>query len=357
VVKVVVKQILKIILFGFIIFYLINMINCFQPHIEAIEVQAKDGEPLYGKIAIVYSEAYLVHLGGLEKLHPFDIQKYRHIYNQLVKDNLITPMNIYSPSPIMERDILSIHTPQFLENLKKSMNIALYMEVPQVASFSPESLENGVLLPLRYASAGTLLAGHLALKYGIGINLGGGYHHAKPDAGEGFCIYADIPISIKNLKQQSLITRVLIIDLDVHQGNGTIVCLKEDKQIFTFSMHQGDIYPIPKEKGSLDIELKSGTDDSLYLAILAKQLPIIFEQAQPDIVFLVGGCDTLVDDPLASLAMTQQGIVKRDWLVVEACINRSLPLVITLAGGYSNQAWLAQYKSIKNIIKKVEEIY
>jgi histone deacetylase 11 len=118
-------------------------------------------------------------------------------------------------------------------------------------------------------------------------------------------------------------------------------------------MHQGNIYPIPKENSDLDIELRAGTGDTEYLEILSRSLPGLFESSKPDIVFIVGGCDTLKDDPLASLNMTEDGIVKRDWIVIEACLNRKIPVVMTLAGGYSKNAWHAQYLSIKNIIENI----
>ena len=153
-----------------------------------------------------------------------------------------------------------------------------------------------------------------------------------------------------------MIYKALIIDLDVHQGNGTALIFENDDSVFTFSMHQGDIYPIPKENSDLDIELNAGTDDSEYLDILSNHLPGLFEVSKPDIVFIIGGCDTLNDDPLASLNMTEDGIVKRDWMVIEACLERSVPVVMTLAGGYSENAWHAQYLSIKNIIEKIEKM-
>ena len=208
-----------------------------------------------------------------------------------------------------------------------------------------------MLEPFRRASGGTLLAARQALQSGIGINLGGGYHHAKPDRGEGFCLYADVPIAIRKLQAESLIKRAIVIDVDVHQGNGTIVCLPDDDSTFTFSMHQDDIYPIPKEVGDLDVELSSGMQDQEYLEILAEQLPKILAEAEADICFIVGGCDPLDGDPLANLKMTADGIVKRDHAIIQACAERNLPVVLTLSGGYSPDAWKSQYLSIKNLIE------
>lgn len=302
-------------------------------------------------VAVVYSSNYQISFAGLEKLHSFDIQKYKKIYKQLVIDGIIKAKEFYKPEQISKEDILLVHSEKFLKNLKNSKTVAEYLEAPFVRFFPAGIVDHCALRPLRYATGGTLLAAQRAIEDGIGINIGGGYHHAKPDKGEGFCIYADMPIAIRKLKQQGKINRALIIDLDVHQGNGTAVCLAGDDSTFTFSMHQRDIYPVPKEKSDADIELEPGTGDKEYLSILSKCLPRLFEKSKPDIVFLQAGCDTLANDPLASLDMTEQGIVERDAKVIELCVSRNIPVVMTTGGGYSENAWRVQYASIRNIIE------
>ena len=301
-------------------------------------------------VRVVYSPGYLINLGGMEKMHPFDIRKYEKIHNGLIADGLLSEEQTLNPAPLTEDDLLLIHTKEYLEELKLRKKVAEYLEAP-VLQFAPLSLGRAVLEPFRRASGGTLLAAREALQSGIAINLGGGYHHAKPDRGEGFCLYADVPIAIRKLQSESLIKRAIVIDVDVHQGNGTIVCLPDDDSTFTFSMHQGNIYPIPKETGDLDVELSSGMEDEQYLEILAEYLPKILDDSQADICFIVGGCDPLDGDPLASLKMTAEGIVKRDHAIVQACVERNLPVVLTLSGGYSPAAWKSQYLSIKNLIE------
>ena len=228
--------------------------------------------------------------------------------------------------------------------------MARYLEAG-VLEYAPVSLDTAVVEPFRRASGGTLLAARKALATGIGINIGGGYHHAKPEIGEGFCLYADVPISIRKLQQEGLIKTALIVDVDVHQGNGTAVCLADDDSTFCFSMHQADIYPIPKETSDRDVELDTGMGDEEYLRILESNLPALFDQSTPDICFIVGGCDTLSGDPLASLEMTPAGIVARDAMIVKHCVDRNVPVVLTLSGGYSPEAWKAQYQSIKHLIE------
>ena len=313
--------------------------------------EPREGRPLNKRVAIVYSSKYQISLGGLERLHPFDIHKYRHIYTQIVKDGLVLPEDVYVPEPISEQEILRVHTPRFLESLRRSGAVAAYLEAPPVAILPAFVVERGLLGPIRHATGGTLLAARKALECGVAINIGGGYHHAKPDAGEGFCVYADIPIAVRALQAEGKIRRVLVVDLDVHQGNGTAVCFSGDGDVFTFSMHQADIYPIPKERSDLDVDLLDGDGDEQVLRLLAEHLPDLFEKAKPDIVFVVAGCDMLDGDPLASLTMTLEGIVERDSKVVDECVRRGAPVVVTLGGGYSADAWRVQYAGIRRIIR------
>lgn len=300
--------------------------------------------------SVVYSSGYLIDLGGLENLHPFDIKKYAKIHKALVQDGLLTKEQTLQPKPITNEQILLVQTQEFLDQLSDQTTVAVWLEAEALKN-APVDLEKGVLDKFRLASGGTLLAARQALRHGIGINIGGGYHHAKPNRGEGFCVFADVPIAIRQLQKEGLIEKAVVIDVDVHQGNGTICCLKDDST-YTFSMHQGDIYPIPKEKGDLDIELESGMSDAEYLEIVQKNLPVALDAADADICFIVGGCDTLKGDPLASLNMSHEGIAKRDMMIIQACSDRNTPVVYTTSGGYSNDAWKAQHQSIKAILQK-----
>lgn len=303
------------------------------------------------QVGVVYSPGYLINVGGLEQMHPFDIKKYQRIHDKLVNSGTLTNAQTLVPAALTDEDLLLVHSPAYLDALKSRSNVAKYLEAP-ILNFAPVSLDTGILQPFRMASGGTRLAARQALVSGIGINLGGGYHHAKPNLGEGFCLFADVPIAIRSLQKEGLIKRAVVIDVDVHQGNGTVLCLANDDATFTFSMHQKGIYPMPKEIGDLDVELPAGMDDVAYLAKLTEVLPKVLDDADADICFIVGGCDTLKGDPLASLKMTHQGIVDRDQLIVDECIKRKLPVVLTLSGGYSQDAWKAQYASVKNLIDR-----
>lgn len=303
-------------------------------------------------IPVVYSPDYKISVFGMEKLHPFDIAKYDKIYAALKKDGIVDGTNTHDPKALTDEELLLIHTKQYLVNLKDVSLVARDLEAPVLKIIPKKKLDKMIVTPFKKASGGTLLAARLALKNGtkMAFNLGGGYHHAKPEKGEGFCIIADVPIAIRKLQKEGLIKKALIIDTDIHQGNGTIACLKNDPSTFTFSLHEGGIYPMPKEKGDLDISLHAGITDQAYLQTLEKSLKDLFQKSKPDIVFHVAGCDALAKDPLANGKMTHEGIAKRDALIVSFCKKHNVPYVMTLSGGYSKDAWNAQYKSIKNLI-------
>lgn len=307
-------------------------------------------EQLPFRASVVYSPGYLIDIGGIEKLHPFDIRKYEKIHEALKSDGLIRDTDTLNPPEVTQDELLLIHSEAYLQSLQVRTKLVKYLEAGALM-FAPVSLDQAVLKPFRYSTGGTIMASRAALQNGIGINIGGGYHHAKPEIGEGFCVYADVPIAIRQLQKENLIKTAVVIDVDAHQGNGTIRCLDQDDSTFTFSMHQGNIYPVPKEVGDRDVELAPGTGDLKYMEIMEEHLEEILDQSKADICFIVGGCDTLSGDPLASLAMTHEGIVKRDARIIEACHKRNLPVVLTLSGGYSPDAWKAQHLSIKHILE------
>ncbi len=305
-------------------------------------------------IPIVYSPKYKISVFGMEKMHPFDIAKYDKIYNGLKRDGYVTKQSVIDPAEVTPEQMLLIHTVDYLESLKKTKNVAHYLEAPQLRVIPDHLLDKMIVSRFREASGGTIEAARQALKSKtkMAINLGGGFHHAKPSKGEGFCIIADVPIAIRVLQKENLIKRALIIDTDIHQGNGTIVSLRDDPSTYTFSMHEGNIYPNPKELGDEDVELAGGVTDADYLKILESKLDGLFAKSRPDIVFHIAGCDSLKGDPLASGEMTHEGIQTRDSMIVMACKKHGVPYVMTLSGGYSKDAWNAQYKSIRALIKE-----
>ena len=314
--------------------------------------QPRAGTPLNQFLCIVYSQRYQIDLGGMERLHPFDINKYAKIYLGLQEAGLIRPEDVFVPEAIDRADILRVHTPDYLARLERPDVLARYLEFGP-AAIAPGWLTDAVILePFRCATGGTLLAAELALRYGMAVNLGGGYHHAAPDTGGGFCIYADMPIAIRALQAAGRIHRALVIDLDAHQGNGTAACFKDDEAMFTFDMHEDDIYPFPKETNDLDVALPAGVTDETYLGLLRQRLPAVFERAKPDIVILQAGVDVLDGDPLANLRLTPEGVAARDAMVFAEAAHREVPVVMVLGGGYSDRAWEVQCRSISALIER-----
>jgi len=309
----------------------------------------RPGKPLPNGASVVFSGHYPCPGLPLNWYHPASADRYLRVYVDLLERGLLNEVQTHVPSALDRRAMQTIHGDDYLDSLENVLEIAGQLDWPALEDLAPEHYRRFLDANL-HAAGGTLLAARLALQGGLAINLSGGFHHAKPRYAEGFCLIADVPIAIRVLQEEELLQRVLVVDLDVHQGNGTIVCLEDDERVFTFSMHQEEIYPSPKEQGSLDIGLPSGTDDAEYLELLREALPRALEVARPDLVFLLAGADVLAGDPLASLALTPQGLRERDAWVAGLCRERGLPLVILLAGGYREDAWRAQAESLAGIL-------
>jgi len=304
------------------------------------------------KVAIVFSPHYDVSIWGIERLYHFDIHKYKRIHDALVAESLIAEKDVARPREATREDLLLIHTAEYLDSLSNPAIMAFYLEFPMAAFFPKHVIENKVLRTFRYCTGGTILAGGKALECGIGINLGGGYHHAKPDSGGGFCVYADVAIAIRRLQADGAIRCAVIIDLDLHQGDGNAVAFRGDDSVFTFSMHEEANYPIPKAKSDLDVGLRTGIGDDEYLALLERHLPPVIEKSAPDIAFYLAGTDVYEGDTLGGLKLTDEGIFRRDMFVVEEVTSRGIPLAMVLAGGYSDRSWQLHLNSIREMIRK-----
>jgi len=208
-----------------------------------------------------------------------------------------------------------------------------YMEILRLEiPYSPE-LVRAVWL----SAGGSILAGRLALEDGICANVGGGFHHAYPDHGEGFCVLNDLAIGVRRLQKDQRIARAMTIDCDVHHGNGTAAIFSGDSSVFTFSIHQENNYPYPKPASTLDVNLRDGVDDAEYLAELEKGLDHALAEFAPDIIYYVAGADPYRDDQLGGLKLTVEGLEKRDRLVFTKARSKHIPVAITLAGGYARR--------------------
>ncbi len=261
--------------------------------------------------------------------HRFPMIKYDLIPEQLIYEGTCTNENFFCPEPIDEKWIVRVHYEYYWSDLKK-LTIDPRMVRRIGFPLSPQLIEREMII-----SRGTIECCGFAKRNGIAMNVAGGTHHAYPDKGEGFCLLNDIGIAANYLLEKKMAQKILIIDLDVHQGNGTAVMFQDESRVFTFSMHGKDNYPLRKEKSDLDIALETGTTDEIYLKNLNKYLPELFEQIRPDFAFYLAGVDVLGTDKLGHLSMSREGCRLRDEFVFRECRSRGIPVVVSMGGGYS----------------------
>ena len=276
---------------------------------------------------LVYHDAYDLHLGA----HVFPSQKYRLIHDRLLADAIAAPEDFLAPQPASDEDVLLVHSQDYVRKLKTgslSLTDILRMEVP----YSQE-----LIAACWLAAGGSILAARRALADGWAANIGGGFHHACQDHGEGFCVIHDVAIAIRRLQFDGAIERAMVVDTDVHQGNGTAEIFGGDGTVFTLSIHQENNYPYPKPPSTMDINLPNGIGDENYLAILEKQLHQAFHDFSPQLLFYVAGADPYRDDLLGGLALTIEGLARRDALVFDYARRNGVPVAIALAGGYARQ--------------------
>ena len=307
------------------------------------------------KLPIVYSDDYNIGFYKIQKLHPFDTGKYEKAYDCLLKAGLGAGRFV-KPEPAGEKDLLLVHTKEYLNSLKESRNIAAIAELGILKVMPNFILQKKLLYPMKLATGGTMRAAELALEYGWAINMSGGYHHAKAESGGGFCFFADIPIAVHRLWQRNASLRVLVIDLDAHQGNGIESVFKNDKRTAVLDVYNKDIYPLDDEAKSyikFNFPLRSNTGDEEYLSIIKTAVPDAIDRFHPGFIFYNAGTDILAGDPLGNLNVSEQGIIKRDEIVMRSALERKIPAVMVLSGGYTKQSGQIIGKSIVNILKNV----
>ncbi len=273
---------------------------------------------------LVWSPHYHLPFG---ESHVFPAEKYQLLYGALVQEGLLDMFDVVPPVPLSRRQLMTVHTERYIDELLGCVPTPRTMgaEVP---------LTSEVVSAELLSSGGTLVACRAALESGAAINLGGGFHHAFPDHGEGFCYVNDMAVAVRALQAEGLVKRVLVVDLDLHQGNGTAFVFRDDPEVFTFSMHQENLYP-PKERSHLDIGLDNGTDDRTYLRLLGKSLRLLLARQKPELVLYQAGADPYRDDLLGSLLLTKKGLETRDRMVIRLCRSRQVPVAVVLGGGYA----------------------
>jgi len=302
---------------------------------------------------LIYSDDYFLPIGA----HVFPAEKYRRVHDRLVATHVAEPSDFVAPEVASDQDILLVHTPQYVHKLKTgtlSLSEEMQMEIP----YSPELVRAFWL-----AAGGSILAAQCALRDGVGFNVGGGFHHAFPDHGEGFCMINDVAVAIRRMHRDDKIRAAMTVDCDVHHGNGTAAIFAgmrtpsdplpsaspstlspvpagkmrhaHSGDVFTISLHQHNNYPVWKPHSSIDVDLPDGIGDDDYLAWLDNALSSGLRQFEPDLICYIAGADPYREDQLGGLALTLEGLKRRDELVFRVARARNIPVMVTYAGGYA----------------------
>lgn len=265
--------------------------------------------------------------------HPFPMGKFPALKEILIERGVITAADITEPDEASWENLSLVHEEAYLDSLANgtiSQRAQRKMGLPWKMAFWRRS---------RIAVQGTINAASMALESGHAANLAGGTHHAFPDHGQGFCVLNDVAVAIRVLRRNGAIQRALVVDLDVHQGNGTAAIFRDDPSVYTFSIHGESNFPARKERSSCDIGLKDGTDDDGYLTALHRHLPVVLAENSPDIVFYLAGVDPCVGDRYGRLALTPQGLKRRDRYVATSVQDNGVPITLLMSGGYATTAW------------------
>jgi histone deacetylase 11 len=309
------------------------------------------------RVSIVFSPEYDITCYGLESFHSFDGAKYGKVYDGLTKQ-VSGSIEVYRPAEITDAELKRVHTPEYLQLLRDNAS-SMMAGITELAliKYLPNSIVRTRLQrPMRLAVGGTVLAAQLALKYGIAINLSGGYHHAKSSSGEGFCAYADIPLAVYTLLDSKRVERVLVVDLDAHQGNGLESIFASDQRVHVFDVYNADVYPQDKEVEQYikyNHPVASFITDDEYLPLLYKHLPKAIKFFKPDLIVYNAGTDIYEADPLGCMSISSEGIKQRDQFVFE--VAGDIPVVMVLSGGYTKESASIITHSLVNIINLRKE--
>jgi len=279
-------------------------------------------------LKIAFSPVYKYQL---PEGHRFPMIKYELVPEQLLYEGTVREDNFFHPEQLTEEMILRTHCTQYWRKLKTQ---DLNRREERAIGFP---MSEALVSRGRHIAYGTIQCALYAFEHGVAMNIAGGTHHSYADHGEGFCVFNDVAIAANELLHTGQVERILVVDLDVHQGNGTAHIFRDDPRVFTFSMHGAKNYPLRKEVSDLDIGLPDGTTGRPYLKILRNTLPRLFDDVQPDLVFYISGVDVLQTDKLGRLGLSLQSCRERDRIVLQTCKQHEVPVAISMGGGYSER--------------------
>ncbi len=348
--------------FSFILLFCVIAINCgsikgikefknFTPKVRNV-VNTR-------KLPLIFHKNYDISFLGLEKLHPFDSQKYGKVVNYLIQNAVVNESWFHIPRMVSQEELLTVHTKDYLDSLNKSQVVAKITEIAPLAYVPNFLLQSNLLDSMRLATGGTILGAELALNHGWAINFSGGYHHAKSSNGEGFCVYADIPLAVKQVWKFKSEAKVMIIDLDAHQGNGHEEILKDDKRVIIFDVYNSQVYPNDTEVKKYikyDYPVKSFIKDSVYLSLVKQELAKAIEKEKPNFIIYNAGTDIFENDPLGEMSVSKSGIIERDQFVFKIALENKIPILMLLSGGYTKESFQIIGESIKNILQSFKLI-
>lgn len=291
----------------------------------------------------IYSERYTFVLPpGYGNVHLFDGEKFQRALAVLEERGISLQGRVIEPVEVTREELELVHDSGYLDSLSSSAVIANILEVEALAQVPFETLDELALTPMRLASGGTIQAVRAAFDAGVAVNLSGGYHHAKRSKGEGFCVYSDIAVAIEVARAERRLERVMVVDLDVHQGNGVEAIYQGDPGVEVFDMYNSQIYPMgdADARGGIrwDHPLPGGIDGPEYVERLSAHLPAAVEEFQPELIFYNAGTDIFAGDPLGELQVDEAHVLERDRLVIEAAVSRGIPVAMVPSGGYTDDS-------------------
>jgi histone deacetylase 11 len=312
---------------------------------------------------IVYSRHYNIGFFGLERLHPFDSRKYGRAWKRLQQavGPCLRKLHVRPSRQVRRDELLAVHSADYLDRLRNSKYVAEALELPPVRYLPWRVVDHCVLRPMRWATMGTIIAAEEAIQCGFAVNLAGGYHHAKADGGEGFCIYSDIALAVHALREQHAIQaddRVVYVDLDAHQGNGVCHILRDDDRVFIFDMYNSTIYPCfdteARSRIDCDVPLTGACTENEYLHELKYRLPGFLDsvaRSRPiGLAIYNAGTDVFEGDQLGGLRLSDQGILERDLYTIAELRQRGIPTTMLLSGGYSAVSYRLVADSVQQLI-------
>lgn len=313
---------------------------------------------------VVYDPRYNMGLLGLERWHPFDVHKYERAWGLIEKEfrSPVEKFRVRVDRACTGSELLNVHTPEYLARLKDSSYLAQVFEAPWGKHLPSCLIDWGILAPMRWATRGTMIAVAEALQRGVSINLGGGFHHAKPNSGEGFCLYSDIALGIWQARSSGAITEteaVIYIDLDAHQGNGVCHAFLHDRRVKIYDQYNSEIYPrdfVALKRIDCDVPLGMGCSGEEYLSTLRRSLPRFLDRVLAEgpvgLAIYNAGTDVYERDGLGMLGLSEEDVLQRDLIVVEEIRRRGMPLVMLTSGGYTEESHRLIARSVVEILRR-----